>query len=130
MSADSVHPANVEVVERFLKYRADGDVEACLCLVSDSGTWHSPVGAPLHGREGFREALQDAYSETRWFVTETLGIQPRGPDVVAKVRNQGERKGENLDSVQLLVIRVTAGLISDVRIHVDDPAAVAEFWSD
>jgi ketosteroid isomerase-like protein len=128
VSADSA--ADVELVERFLKFRSDGNVDACLSLVADSGTWHSPVGLPLHGREGFREALQEAYSETRWFATETLGVRPRGPDVVAKVHNQGERKGERLDSIQLLVFRVAAGLIVDVRIHVDDPAAIAEFWSE
>jgi hypothetical protein len=128
VSADSA--ADVELVEQFLKFRSEGNVEACLCLVSDSGIWHSPVGAPLHGRKEFREALQEAYSETRWFTTETLGVRPRGLDVVAKVHNQGERRGERLDSIQLLVFRIAAGLIVDVRIHVDDPAAIAEFWSE
>jgi hypothetical protein len=48
----------------------------------------------------------------------------------AQVRNRGERGGEELDSVQVFVFQVSDGLIVDVRIHVDDDAAVAEFWAD
>ncbi len=50
--------------------------------------------------------------------------------MVAQVRNRGERDGDELDSLQLLVIRVEDGAVVDVEIHVDDPAAIAEFWSD
>ena len=64
------------------------------------------------------------------FRTETLGIRDDGHSVVARVRNRGEREGESLDSVQRLVFRLADGLISDVRVHVDDPRAVSAFWSD
>ncbi|HET6171903.1 MAG TPA: hypothetical protein VFD90_04835 [Gaiellales bacterium] len=53
-----------------------------------------------------------------------------GHSVVARVRNRGARGAEVLDSLQRLVFRFRNGLISDVRIHVDDPAAVSGFWSD
>ncbi len=125
MSADAV-----ELVERFLAFREAGNLDACISLVANSGTWHSPVGSPLRGREGFREALEEAYVETRWFETETLGVRRRGAAVVARVRNRGERRGETLDSLQLLMFQVADGLIVDVRIYLDDPAAVTEFWSD
>jgi ketosteroid isomerase-like protein len=118
-----------EVVERFLAARAAGDVDACVALVADRAVWHSPVGEPQLGRAGFRSALEGAYAETAWFATETLGLRPHAGCIAARVRNRGERDGEELDSVQLLVFRVEDGLIVDVRIHVDDAAAVAEFWS-
>ncbi len=118
-----------EVVERFLEARARGDVDACVALVADRATWHSPVGDALHGRPGFRAALEAAYAETAWFATETLGVRPREGLVSALVRNRGERGGDELDSVQLLVFEVEDGLIVEVRIHVDDAAAVAEFWA-
>jgi ketosteroid isomerase-like protein len=121
---------SADVVARFLDYRATGDVEACIALVAEAGTWHSPVGAPKRGRDGFREVLADAFTKTRWFATETLALRPYGATVVAKVRNRGERNGKVLDSVQLLIFRVEEGAIINVRIHVDDPVAVAEFWSD
>jgi ketosteroid isomerase-like protein len=120
----------IEIAERFLAAREADDVEACLALVADRAVWHSPVGPAKHGRDGFREALADAYAETRWFTTETLEVRTHGQAVVAQVRNRGERDGEELDSLQLLVIRVEDGAIVDVEIHVDDPQAIAEFWSD
>jgi len=118
------------VVERFLTARERRDVDGCLELVARDATWHSPVGPPQRGREGFRQAIEEAYTGTRWFQTETLGVRDDGEAVVARVRNRGERDGETLDSVQRLVFRLAGGLISDVRIHVDDPAAVSGFWSD
>jgi ketosteroid isomerase-like protein len=119
-----------EIVERFLEAREAGDVEACVALVADRAIWHSPVGDPLYGRPGFRAALENAYFETAWFATETLGVRPRNGLVAARVRNRGERGGDELDSVQMLVFQVEDGLIVDVRIYVDDDAAVAEFWAD
>lgn len=120
---------NIAVVERFLALREARDVEGCIALVADRAVWHSPVGAPQQGRAGFRKALEEAYADTRWFATETLGLRPQGDCVVARVRNRGERDGELLDSEQFLVFTVVDDAIVDVRIHVDDPAAVAEFWS-
>jgi ketosteroid isomerase-like protein len=117
-----------DVVERFLKAREAGDVDGCVELVAERAIWHSPVGDELRGRAGVRSALERAYAETAWFATETLGVRSRGGVVAARVRNRGERDGRELDSVQLLVFQVDDGLIVDVRIHVDDPAAVAEFW--
>jgi ketosteroid isomerase-like protein len=121
---------SIDVVMRFLEWREAGETESCISLVADRALWHSPVGNAKVGREGFRDALEEAYAETRWFTTQTLGVQPRGDVIVAKVRNRGERDGEELDSVQLLVFRVEDDTIVDVRIYVDDPAAVSEFWSD
>ena len=91
-------------------------------LIADDATWHSPVGPPQRGRDGFRQAIEEAYAGTRWFVTDTLSVRDDAHSVVARVRNRGERDGESLDSVQRLVFRLTDGLISDVRIHVDDPS--------
>jgi ketosteroid isomerase-like protein len=118
-----------EVVERFLEARAAGDVDACVGLVAERAVWHSPVGEAQHGRPGFRAALEGAYADTAWFATETVAVRQREDAVVAQVRNRGERDGEELDSLQLLVFRVADDLI-DVRIYVDDAAAVAEFWAD
>ena len=121
---------SLDVVAEFLDRRAADDVEGCLDLIADRAIWHSPVGPALHGRTGFRKALQEAQADTEWFSTETVGIRPHNDRVVGQVHNRGERNGEYLDSYQLLVFRVVDGAIVDVEIHVDDPAAVAEFWAE
>jgi ketosteroid isomerase-like protein len=117
-----------DVVERFLTCRDARDTQGCRALVSESALWHSPVGPPKRGPAGFAEAIEEAYAGTTWFVTETLALERDGDAVVARVRNRGARGDEHLDSVQRLVFRVADGLITDVRVHVDDHAAVAEFW--
>lgn len=121
---------NRAVAERFLAARERRDVEACLSLLTEDAVWHSPIGPPERGRDGFRCAIEQAYTNTRWFVTETLGVQDDGSAVVARIRNRGERDGERLDSVQRLIFRFNEARITDVRVLVDDPAAVAEFWID
>jgi ketosteroid isomerase-like protein len=120
---------SVQTVRQFLACREARDTAGCLECVADDALWPSPVGSPKRGPAGFAEALEEAYAGTRWFTTETLGIQLDGGTVAARVRNRGERAGEDLDSVQRLVFRCSDGVITDVRIHVDDPAAVAEFWT-
>jgi ketosteroid isomerase-like protein len=130
--ADRVRPTparvSTEIVERFLACRDARDTQGCVALVGEGALWHSPVGPPKRGPAGFAEAIEQAYAGTAWFTTETLGVERDGDAVVARVRNRGERAGEKLDSVQRLVFRVGNGVITDVRIHVDDHAAVAEFW--
>jgi ketosteroid isomerase-like protein len=120
---------NLGAVERFLAARERGDVAACLELVEEDATWHSPVGPPQRGREGFRRAIEQAFTRTRWFATETLGITDEEHAVVARIRNRGERDGQLLDSVQRLVFRCSDSRITEVRVHVDDPAAISQFWS-
>ena len=121
---------NRAVAERFLAARGRRDVEACLSLLTEDAVWHSPIGPPKRGRDGFRAAIEEAYANTRWFITETLGVQDDGSAVVARIRNRGERDGERLDSVQRLIFRFSDDRITDVRVRVDDLAAVAEFWTD
>ena len=119
-----------EVVERFLKAREEGDVDACAALVAERAIWHSPVGDDLHGPAGVprgaraglrRDGVVRDRDARRARTTRAL--------VAARIRNRGERDGEELDSIQLLVFQVADGRIVDVRIHVDDPAAVEEFWA-
>jgi len=120
---------SVDVVNRFLSAREARDVDECITLVADRAVWHSPVGPAKHGREGFREAIEEAYANTSWFATETLEIHAAGDRIAARVRNRGERRGEELDSEQLLFFRVEDGRIVEVEIDVDDHSEVAEFWS-
>jgi len=120
---------SIDVVSRFLSARESRDLDECVAVVAEDAVWHSPVGPAKHGRAGFREAIEEAYANTSWFATETLEVRTVGERVAARVRNRGERRGEELDSEQLLVFRVQGGQIVDVEIDVDDHSEVAEFWS-
>jgi hypothetical protein len=45
------------------------------------------------------------------------------------VHNIGVRGGESLDSLQTLFIRVSEGLVVEVKVAVDDEREVESFWS-
>jgi hypothetical protein len=47
----------------------------------------------------------------------------------ARIRNIATRKGKQLDSIQTLQICVEQGMVSEIHVRVDDPAAIEEFWS-
>ena len=49
---------------------------------------------------------------------------------VALIRNVARRNGDELDSRQALVFEEAGGVVTSVRILVDDPEAVEAFWED
>jgi ketosteroid isomerase-like protein len=117
------------VTRRFLAARAAGDVDAAAGLVTPDAVWHSPVEGPQRGRAAVREALAAACRDTDWFRFTVERVELVAPAcVLATLVNRGEREGEELDSRQWLGFTVRGGCISDVRIAVDDPAAVERFW--
>jgi ketosteroid isomerase-like protein len=117
------------VTRRFLDARADGDLDAATALVATDAVWHSPVEGPQRGRAAVREALAAACRDTDWFRFSVERVELVAPDcVLATLVNRGGREGEELDSRQWLGFTVRDGWITDVRIAVDDPAAVERFW--
>jgi ketosteroid isomerase-like protein len=117
------------VTRRFLDARAAGDLDGAAGLVTADAVWHSPVEGPQRGRAAVREALAAACRDTDWFRFTVERLELRAPGcVLATLVNRGERVGEQLDSRQWLGFTVRDGCIADVKIAVDDPAAVERFW--
>jgi ketosteroid isomerase-like protein len=120
--------AELAVVRAWLAARRDGDYDAAVAMMSDDVVWESPVAGAQHGRAAVREMLAAADEETRSFDSTPIAVRSRGTEVGTVVRNRGRRGEDTLDSTQLLLFAVGGGLIRSVRILVDDPAAVREFW--
>lgn len=118
-----------EVVKAFLVARDEGDPDAALRVVHPAAVWESPVYGEVRGRQAIRKALVESSEETDWFRSEVESLHEHGRLVIAAVHNEGERAGDDLDSMQALVFRVQDGLITNVTIVVDDPAAVERFWT-
>ena len=117
------------VVREFLRARDDRDYDAAVALVAEDCVWHSPVSGPERGRGRVREMLEDAEEDTAWFRSDVYGIERRGGRILARVRNQAEREGKELDSMQSLAFVIVDDRIVEVRIFVDDPAEVEAFWA-
>ncbi len=117
------------VARAFLDARSRGDVEAAREYVAPSVKWMSPIYGQQVGEEHLVEMQESAFEDTDWFASTVLSTEARGPRVLARVRDQGEREGVSLDSEQVLIFTVQAGRIERVDICVDDPAQVERFWN-
>lgn len=118
-----------DVIGRWLRARADADLAALHALTAPDAMWESPVHGAVAGRDGLVAQVAAAWDDTEAFSTETLALRVHGDRAAAVVRNSGSRDGRTLDSLQTLFITVEAGRVSRVRVAVDDPVAIAEFWS-
>jgi ketosteroid isomerase-like protein len=119
---------HARVVRDFLEARARGNYDAAVALLTPDAVWHSPVEGPRKGRSMIREMLAAAERDTDNFSSRLENVEARGARAVATIVNQGERKGEELDSRQWLVFQFDGEAISDIAINVDDPTAVERFW--
>ena len=113
----------------FLISRARGDYDAAIALLTGDAVWHSPVDGPRRGRAAIRDALVAADRDTDCFSSEVEDVEVRGDRAVATIVNRAMRDNRELASRQWLGFRFRDGLIADISIDVDDPAAVERFWA-
>lgn len=118
-----------EVIEQWLDARSSCDLERLATLTAREATWDSPVAGASPGRRAVVEQVRDGFADTEDFASEVLALECRDDRAVAVIHNKGRRGGESLDSLQTLFMRVTDGLVTEVRIAVDDPEAVENFWA-
>ena len=79
-----------------------------------------------HG-EGRAQAILNR--DTDCFSSEVEDVDVRGDMAVATIVNRAMRDYRELASRQWLGFRFRDGLIAEISINVDDPAAVERFWA-
>jgi len=114
----------------WLDARAARDLERLAELTAADATWVSPVDGRSSGRDAVVAQVAAGFHETDEFATELLDYEARGDKAVALIRNVARRNGDELDSRQALVFEEAGGVVTSVRILVDDPEAVEAFWED
>ena len=106
---------------------------------TSSGSPRSPRGTPSgparstarsSGRDAVVGQVEAGFRDADAFSTELLAYEARGNRAVARIRNVAARNGDELDSLQALVFEEAGGLVSSIRVLVDDPDAVEAFWED
>jgi len=117
------------VSRAWLDARDRRDLDTLAALTHEHAVWESPVDGMLRGRTHVVEQVQASFVDSDTFSSQLLSFEQRGDRAVAIVRNTGRRDGEELDSRQALHFEEQDGLVALVRIAVDDPKAVAEFWA-
>ena len=114
----------------WLDARAERDLERLAELTAEDAVWVSPVDGRSSGREAVVAQVAAGFEETDEFASELLDYDARGNKAVALIRNLATRNGDRLDSRQTLVFEESGGVVTSVRIVVDDPEAVEAFWDD
>lgn len=123
-------PAPARASRLWLEARGARDLERLAELTAEDAIWVSPVDGRSSGREAVVAHVAAGFGETDEFETELLGYEARGNKAVALIRNVARRNGDELDSRQALVFQEAGGVVTSVRIVVDDPEAVEAFWED
>ena len=68
--------------------------------------------------------VEDSHSDS--FETHTLDVHCDATAARVRIRNTATRGGKHLDSIQTLYLQTDRGVVSEVRIEVDDQSAVEE----
>jgi carboxylate-amine ligase len=124
-------PAPLERASRlWLDARSERDLERLAALTARDAVWTSPVDGTSSGRDAVVGHVEAGFRDADAFSTELLAYEARGNRAVARIRNVAARDGAELDSLQALVFEEAGGLVSSIRVHVDDPGAVEAFWAD
>jgi hypothetical protein len=127
---DPTFPSTVsELVEAWLAARAERDLDRLGMLTASDAIWHSPVEGPQVGRSAVVNEVRRGFEKTDSFETMTLDVRCDATSAAAKVRNTATRGEKRLDSTQTLYLETDRGVVSEVRIQVDDPTAVEDFWA-
>jgi ketosteroid isomerase-like protein len=117
------------LVDAWLAARSVGDLDTLSSLTASDAVWHSPVEGPQLGRSAVVNEVRRGFENTDSFATKTLEVHCDPTSAIARVRNTATRGDKHLDSIQTLYLQTNRGVVSDVRIEVDDQAAIEEFWS-
>ena len=127
---DPIPPSAVgDLVEAWLTARADRDLDRLGMLTASDAIWHKPVEGPQVGRSAVVNEVRRGFEKTDSFETTTLEIRCDAASAAAQIRNTATRGEKHLDSTQTLYLKTDRGVVSEVRIQVDDPTAVEEFWA-
>lgn len=122
--------ATQETVVPWLEARASRDLTRLGELTAPDARWESPVAGVVHGRAAIVRQVEEGFEDTDGFASEVLSVECRADRAVVVIHNTGRREGEELDSLQMLFLRVADRLVADVKIAVDDEDAVEAFWQD
>ena len=127
---DPTRPSPVnDLIHAWLTARAERDLDRLGMLTAPDAIWHSPVEGAQVGRSAVVNEVRRGFEKTDSFETRTLDVRCDATSAAAQVRNTATRGDKRLDSTQTLYLKTSRGVVSEVRIQVDDQAAVDEFWS-
>ena len=125
---------NIAVVRRGYEAFAKGDIETLKTLFSPNAHWRQPEVGVLKGNyKGVPAILQffgQLAHETQGSQhVEVQAIAASGDHVFVWERFTGKRKGQTLDTTEVVIFKLEKGIVTEAINFQSDYPAVAKFWS-
>ena len=127
--------ASEDVVRRFYQAVADVDFDVAERCFAPDALWHLPGRSPIAGdHRGWAQIRDDFLSKLGplsggTFRAELLDVAVGDTYVVAVQRATASRGERKLDITGCQLIRVSNGVIDNVRGHYSDQSALDAFWA-
>ena len=125
---------NIAVVRRGYEAFAKGDIETLKTLFSPNAHWRQPEVGVLKGNykgvpailQFFGQLAQETQGSQR---VEVQAIAESGDHVFVWERFTGKRKGQTLDTTEVVIFKLEKGIVTEAINFQSDYPAVAKFWS-
>jgi uncharacterized protein len=125
---------NIAVVRRGYEAFAKGDIETLKTLFSPNAHWRQPEVGVLKGNykgvpailQFFGQLAQETQGSQH---VEVQAIAASGDHVFVWERFTGKRKGQTLDTTEVVIFKLEKGIVAEAINFQSDYPAVAKFWS-
>ncbi|MBV9906428.1 MAG: nuclear transport factor 2 family protein [Hyphomicrobiales bacterium] len=125
---------NIAVVRRGYEAFAKGDIETLKTLFSPNAHWRQPEVGVLKGNykgvpailQFFGQLAQETQGSQH---VEVHAIAASGDHVFVWERFTGKRKGQTLDTTEVVIFKLEKGIVTEAINFQSDYPTVAKFWS-
>jgi uncharacterized protein len=125
---------NIAVVRRGYEAFAKGDIETLKTLFSPNAHWRQPEVGVLKGNykgvpailQFFGQLAQETQGSQH---VEVQAIAVSGDHVFVWERFTGKRKGQTLDTTEVVIFKLEKGIVTEAINFQSDYPTVAKFWS-
>ena len=125
---------NVAVVRRGYEAFGKGDIETLKTLFSTNANWHQTEAGVLRGNYRGVQAILEYFGQLAQETQGSLRVEPQtmaasGDHVFVLERFTGKRKGETLETTEVVVFKLDKGVVTEATNFQSNHPAAAKFWS-
>jgi uncharacterized protein len=134
MSGTGTEAQNIAIVRRGYEAFAKGDIETLKTLFSANANWRQAEAGVLRGNYRGAQAILEYFGQLGHETQGSLRVEPHtmaasGDHVFVLERITGKRKGETLDTMEVVVFKLDKGVVTEAANFQSDHPAAAKFRS-
>ncbi len=134
MSGTGTEAQNIAIVRRGYEAFAKGDIETLKTLFSANANWRQAEAGVLRGNYRGAQAILEYFGQLGHEPQGSPRVEPHtmaasGDHVFVLERITGKRKGETLDTMEVVVFKLDKGVVTEAANFQSNHPAAAKFWS-